>query len=305
MENSVLSTNCLTKKYGSHNAVDSVTLNVKKGDIYGFIGKNGAGKTTFMKMVCGMVKPTSGEISLFGRTGAESEALRSRIGALIEAPGLFANMTAADNLNMKMLALGIHKKGYAEEILSLVGLSDAGKKKTADFSMGMKQRLGIGLALVGEPDLLMLDEPINGLDPQGIAEVRETVLTLNRERGMTVMISSHILEELSKIATCYGIIDKGRLIKKLTKDELAAQCKEHIEIKLDLPEKACAVLDGMGVGSYKVTDKNTICVYEQLDRSGEINIALIQAGVKLNSIFVASDDIEKYFLDVTGGAENA
>lgn len=220
MSEMLLETRGLTKQYGHHKAVDSVSMHIKKGAIYGFIGRNGAGKTTCLKMISGLSKPTSGEIEIFGYKGKDLQKVRSRVGCLIEAPGLYGNMTAYENLNIKCKLLGIKKADYVEEILKTVGLEQVGRKKTKHFSLGMKQRLGIGLALVGEPDLLVLDEPINGLDPQGIAEVRDTIQRLQKERNMTICISSHILEELSKIATDYGIIHNGSLLQELTRDEL-------------------------------------------------------------------------------------
>lgn len=220
MSDYLLCTRGLTKRFGRHNAVDHVDLHIPRGSIYGFIGRNGAGKTTCLKMISGLATPTEGEIEIFGYKGRNLNEIRSRIGCLIEAPGLYENMTAYENLKTKCLFCGIHKKGYIEDILETVGLLNTGKKKTKHFSMGMKQRLGIGLALVGEPDLLVLDEPINGLDPQGIAEVRDTLQKLQEERSMTILVSSHILEELSKIATDYGIIHNGNLLQELTREEL-------------------------------------------------------------------------------------
>ena len=198
-------------------------------------------------MISGLAKPTKGQISLFGYEGKRLKEVRSRIGCLIEAPGLYGNMTAYENLMIKCKLFGITKKGYIENILETVGLGDVGKKKTKHFSLGMKQRLGIGLALVGEPDLLVLDEPINGLDPQGIAEVRDTISFLQEERNMTVLISSHILEELSKIATDYGIIHEGTLLQEMTREELFKRCSERIEITLDHPEAAVSGTGRLGL----------------------------------------------------------
>ena len=205
MSELLLQTRNLTKQYGRHRAVDDVNMHIKKGAIYGFIGRNGAGKTTCLKMISGLSTPSYGEIKMFGYKRKDLQKVRSRVGCLIEAPGLYGNMSAYDNLNIKCKLTGIKKKGYIDELLNTVGLDTVGEKKTKHYSLGMKQRLGIALALVGEPDLLILDEPINGLDPQGIVEVRETIQKLAKERGMTICISSHILEELSKLATDFGI----------------------------------------------------------------------------------------------------
>ena len=301
----LLSTDGLTKRFKRQTAVDHVSLHVKRGAIYGFIGRNGAGKTTFLKMISGLSTPTSGEISLFGYSGVERKKVLSRIGVLIEAPGLYPDMSAYDNLKLKCICVGINKNGYIESILKTVGLDTVGQKKVKNFSVGMKQRLGIGMALVGEPDLLALDEPINGLDPQGIAEVRNTILRLNHERNITIIISSHILDELSKIATNYGIIHEGRLIKELTSEELAEECSKRIEIKLDHPELALPVLDRLGFTKYRTVDQNTIQIFERLDESGAINMELAKQNIIVQSITVAGENIEDYFLNLTGGAHHA
>lgn len=257
MQDLLLSTTNLTKKFGHQRAVDHVNMHIKKGAIYGFIGRNGAGKTTCLKMISGLSRPTEGEIELFGCKGRELDNVRSRVGCLIEAPGLYGNLSAYENLNIKCKLFGIHKDGYIENILKTVGLSDVGKKKTKHFSLGMRQRLGIGLALVGEPDLLVLDEPINGLDPQGIAEVRNTIQQLREERNMTILISSHILEELSKIATDYGIIHNGTLLQELTQEELMLKCRERLEITLPYPKQAIPILDELGFTNYQVVESES------------------------------------------------
>ena len=200
---------------------------------------------------------------------------------------------------------GIRKKGYIEDILETVGLEGVGKKKTKHFSLGMKQRLGIGLALVGEPDLLVLDEPINGLDPQGIAEVRDTIQRLRDERNMTILISGHILEELSKIATDYGIIHNGSLLQELTSEELMKRCSERIEIELVHPEQAVPILDRMGFTNYQVTDKSHIHIFERLNESANVNMELAKEGILVNGISITSEELETYFLNLTGGNQNA
>ena len=295
----------LTKQFGHHKAVNNVDLHIKKGTIYGFIGRNGAGKTTFLKMISGLARPTSGEIHLFGYSGRDLNKVRSRIGCLIETPGLYENMTAYDNLKLKCLILGIKKEGYIEEILEIVGLLDSAKKKTKKLSLGMKQRLGIGLALIGEPDLLILDEPINGLDPQGIVEIRDILLDLQKERDMTIIISSHILEELSKMATHYGIIHNGCLIQELTKEELSNRCNERIELIVDSPERAVPVLDRMKFLNYKIVDKDKIYIYERLNDTAMLNTELVKTGIQVKSIFITGEELESYFLNLTGGAHNA
>ncbi|MGN1159364.1 MAG: ABC transporter ATP-binding protein [Lachnospiraceae bacterium] len=304
MSELLLTTRGLTKQYGSHKAVDHVEMHLKKGAIYGFIGRNGAGKTTFLKMISGLAEPTEGEIELFGYTGKELSKVRSRVGCLIENPGLYGNMSAYDNLNIKCKLFGIRKKGYIEEILESVGLAETGKKKVRHFSLGMKQRLGIALALVGEPDLLVLDEPINGLDPQGIVEIRDTILSLNREKNMTILISSHILEELSKIATDYGIIHKGSLLQELTREELLKRCTERMELALDNPESALPVLDKLGFTNYQVVDKGHIHIYERLQDSALVNRELVGNGIILKGISITNEELETYYLNLTGGADH-
>ena len=301
----LLSTEGLTKRYGRHKAVHGVDIHVKQGDIYGLIGRNGAGKTTLLKMISGLAAPTEGSFSLFGKRGKEAYRYLSRVGTLIESPGVYPNLSAGENLKLKCLAMGVRKKNVIEELLDTVGLAHVGKKRVKHFSMGMKQRLGIALALVGEPDLVILDEPINGLDPQGIAEVRETLLRLNREQNITFILSSHILEELSKIATHYCMIHNGVLLQELTRDELMAKCSERIELKTDDAAKACTVLESIGITRYKVMDSHTIHIFERLNDSGEITMALAGQQVKTISITVKNEALEDYYLNLTGGGINA
>lgn len=300
----LLQTQGLTKQFGHYKAVDQIDIHIKKGAIYGFIGRNGAGKTTFLRMLSGLSAPTRGKVEMFGCSGKELKQIRSRVGCLIEAPGLYGNMTAYDNLKIKCKFFGIKKSGYIEDILKTVGLNGAGKKKAKYFSLGMKQRLGIGLALVGEPDLLVLDEPINGLDPQGIAEVRDTILTLQKQRNMTIIISSHILEELSKIATDYGIIHNGSLLQELTREELMERCSERIEVTLDHPKEAVPVLDSMGFQNYRVVDREHIYIFERLNDSARLNMALAKAGIAVRGMSITSEELETYFLNLTGGAQH-
>lgn len=257
-----------------------------------------------MKMISGLATPTDGGFSLFGKTGKEAYEYMSRIGTLIEAPGIYPNMSAAENLKLKCLAMGVRKKGSIQELLKTVGLEKAGRKKVKNFSLGMKQRLGIALALVGSPDLVILDEPINGLDPQGIAEIRETLQRLNKEKNITFIISSHILEELSKMATNYGIIHDGVLLQEMTREELLAKCSERIELKTNDTRKACTVLEAMGIERYKVVDASTIQIFERLNDSGDITMRLAENGVKTTGITVKNEGLEEYYLNLTGGAAN-
>lgn len=300
----LLTTNALTKQYGRHKAVNAVNIHIRQGDIYGLIGRNGAGKTTILKMISGLATPTKGDFSLFGKTGRDAYEYMSRIGTLIEAPGIYPNMSAKENLKLKCLAMGVRKKAIIKDLLEIVGLENTGKKKVKNFSLGMKQRLGIALALVGDPDLVILDEPINGLDPQGIAEIRETLFRLNKEKNITFIISSHILEELSKVATHYGIIHDGVLLREMTREELLVECSERIELKTDDTQKACTVLENMGIEQYKVIDASTIQIFERLNDSGGITMALAEKGVKIIGITVKNEALENYYLNLTGGTTN-
>lgn len=300
----LLVTNNLTKKYKHQTAVNNVSINVRRGEIYGLVGKNGAGKTTLLKMIGGLVSPTNGDISFMGYSGKERRKVLSRIGILIEAPSLYSGMTAYDNLKLKCICTGVNKEGYIENLLKTVGLGEVGKKKVSQFSLGMKQRLGIAMALVGEPDLLLLDEPINGLDPQGIVEIRNTLLDLNKRKDITIIISSHILEELSKIATNFGFINNGELVKELSHSELDVACNEHIELKLPAPNKALPILDRLGFTRYRVVNDSTIHVFERLEDSGKIAMELAQNNIEIISISVASKAFENYFLEMIGGTQN-
>lgn len=300
----ILSTSGLTKQYGKNKAVNNVNIHIKQGDIYGLIGRNGAGKTTILKMISGLAAPTDGEFSLFGKSGKNATRVMNRVGTLIESPGVYRNLSAAQNLEIKCIAMGVREKGVVEELLKTVGLENVGEKKVGKFSLGMKQRLGIALALVGDTDLVVLDEPINGLDPQGIAEVRETIERLNKEKGITFIISSHILEELSKIATHYGIIHNGELLQELSKEKLISKCAERIELVTNDTQKAAVVLENMGITDYKIIDKTTVRIFERLDEVSEIAMKLYQNGIRFDGISVKNEALEDYFLNITGGANN-
>lgn len=301
----LLETNNLSKQYGKHKALHNVNLHIRRGDIYGLIGRNGAGKTTMLRILSGLAAPTEGDFTLFGYQGKEASALRNRIGALIEAPGIYANLSAHENIKLKCLAMGVRDAKVVQELLDIVGLSHVGKKRVKNFSMGMKQRLGIALALVGNPDLVILDEPINGLDPQGIVEIREIIEKLNKEQGITFIVSSHILEELAKIATNYGIIHEGVLLQELTREQLLEKCSEHIEVRTDNAKHACTVIENMGIHKYKVIDTETIRIFERLDESGGIALQLAEQGIKLKGIAVKNEALEDYYLQMTGGSANA
>lgn len=298
-----LKTDGITKIYGKHTVVDHVDMHVRKGAIYGFIGKNGAGKTTFMRMVAGLAAPAAGSMELFG--SVELEKQRQRLGTLIEQPGLYGLMTARENLEVVRRSLGITGRHAVDEMLEFVGLSQAGKKKVRNFSMGMKQRLGIAIALFRNPDFLILDEPINGLDPEGIKEVRDLLLKLNEEKQITILISSHILGELSKIATSYGIIKEGVLIEEFGAEELKSRCRRCVKFVVDDTRRALAILEEKcHICSYDVPDKEVIRVFDRLDRSWEMNRELVEGGIRLKESYLAGQDLEGYFMDLLGGASD-
>ena len=305
MSEILLETHALTKQFRRHKAVSEIDMHIKRGAIYGFIGRNGAGKTTFLKMISGLTAPSSGDYSLFGYSGKDLSKVRSRVGCLIEEPGLYKNMSAFDNMMIKAKMFGINDKKYVLGLLDEVGLSDVGRKKTKNFSLGMKQRLGIALAMVGNPDFLVLDEPINGLDPQGIVEVRDMLVGLAKERNITIFpagqvrLSSHILEELSKVCTDFGIIHKGKLLQELLQEQLMQQCSKRIEIVLDEPKRALVTLDEIGVHNYEVVDKSHIYIYERFEESAYINERLVNSGICPRKIKVNQEELESYFLNMT------
>lgn len=299
----VLTTENITKVYGDHKAVNRVSMHVEKGAIYGFIGKNGAGKTSFMRMVAGLATPTEGSIELFGSGDLEKQ--RRRIGTLIENAGVYANMTARENLEIVRRNFGITEKNAVDEMLEFVGLSRFEKKKVKDFSMGMKQRLGLAIALFRNPDFLILDEPINGLDPEGIKEIRELLIKMNREKGITILISSHILGELSKIATHYGIIRDGVLVEEFEADELQDRCRRCQKIIVDNDELAVSILEEkLHIHSYDVPNPGTIRVFESFEKQEQMNRELILGGVNIKESFLTGQDLEGYFMELLGGESN-
>lgn len=296
----VVETHQLCKKYGKQYAVNHINMHVKKGDIYGFIGRNGAGKSTTLKMIAGLIRSSEGSIELFQKS-VDDELSRKRIGILIEEAGLYPNMSAYDNLELQALSLGIIHKQRIDEVLQLVNLNGVGNKKVKNYSMGMKQRLGIAMAMLGNPDFLILDEPTNGLDPEGIKEIRETLVKLNQEQGMTMIISSHILGELSKLATTFGIIKEGQLIQEISKEELHEKCKEYLCFEVDDVQKACVVLEELDAQmKYQVISQTTLHIYNDID-SSQITNALVHAGISVMSSYFHSQDLEEYFLNLMEG----
>lgn len=301
----ILKTEKLTKIYGGIKAVNEVSMSVRKGDIYGFIGKNGAGKTTFMKMISGLATPTAGSMELFGKS--DLEQARKRIGTLIEDPGVYPNMTAEENLEIVRRNLGIPERAATREMLEFVGLDSAGKKKVKNFSMGMKQRLGLAVSLIRNPDFLVLDEPINGLDPAGIKEVRELLLKLNREKQITILISSHILGELSKVATRYGIIRDGVLMEEFGAKELEERCRKCQKITVNDVGLAASILEKkLSISNYDVLEGNVLRIFERIEDAAQINRDLITGGVEITESCLSGLDLEGYFMDLleNGGSRN-
>ena len=297
----ILETQDLTKVYGSKEAAKDVNLHIAAGQIYGLIGRNGAGKTTIMRMISGLSLPTSGSYSLFGKTGYAMGKMLRNVGVLIEAPVIYPRLSAYENIKIKCIATGMNKKGYAENVLESVGLDQSDWKKTAGaYSLGMRQRLGIGLALVGDPKILILDEPINGLDPQGIAEVRQTLANLRDEKGITIMISSHILDELAKVADCFGVINEGRLLDEFTAEELHRRCGQYVIIRTDDPEMTVKVLTGLGVDSIEREHDGTLRISGFLDKTAAMSKAIVNAGIALTEIRLQSVTLEDYYLSITG-----
>ena len=285
---------CLTKMYQKKAAVNRLDMSVREGEIYGFIGKNGAGKSTTMKMLCGLARPAEGEIRLFGKPVSDP-AVRRRMGVLIEAPGLYPNMTARQNAVMKARCMGLADERSVDEALLLAGLADTGKKKVKHFSMGMKQRLGVALAMLGNPDLLILDEPINGLDPEGIRELRRLVLRLH-ETGKTILISSHILGELSKISTSYGIIKDGQMIEQITSEALEEKCMDYFQIEADDVSRALVLIgEAFPKVRAEVADSRLVRVYGLSEGAGLIRL-LVEKQVEVYASGFHHMDLEEYFI---------
>ncbi len=303
--NYVLQTNNLTKKYKHFGALNGLTMNVPKGSIYGFVGKNGAGKTTLIRIICGLQEATSGDFTLYGiRSGSKDlRKSRRRMGAVVETAAVYTDMTAEENLKYQYLLMGLPSYNGIFELLKLVGLENTGKKKAGNFSLGMKQRLGIAIALAGDPDFLVLDEPVNGLDPQGIVEIRELILKLNRERQITVLISSHILDELSRLATHYGIIDSGRMVKEISAEELDAACRKCTRMEVSDAAVLARVLDSMNI-EYKIISDNTADVFSKVNVT-QLTAALAKENCEVLSMQEKDESLESYYISLVGGADHA
>ena len=302
---SVLSTNALSKRYKKHMAVDGVNMNIERGDIYGFVGENGSGKTTVIRLITGLIFPHSGGFELFGvnnRSKSIGKA-RSRIGAIVESPSIYMNMSAYDNLKTQCTILGINGEDKILSVLNDVGLEElySEKKHAGNFSLGMRQRLGIAMALLGDPEFLILDEPMNGLDPAGIVDIRELILKLNRERGITFLISSHILTELSLVATKYGIISKGKLIKEITSEQLHNECSKTTVISADDPDRLVEAVKGCVENKVEYTFDG-VKIIGDVDLTALLSAA-ISSGVKILSVNCSETSFEDYYLSVIGGAK--
>ena len=300
----ILTSQSLCKSYKKFKALSDFNIHIPKGSVYGLVGRNGAGKTTFIRLVCGLQEPTKGGYTLYGADSGTKAvyAARRRIGAIIEAPAIYRDMTAEENLRQQYRVLGLPSFDGIDELLKLVGLSDTGRKKAGHFSLGMRQRLAIAIALCGNPDFLILDEPMNGLDPQGIIEIRELILKLNREKQVTILISSHILDELSRVATHYGFMDKGTMVKEMSAQELGAVQRKCVRLTVDSTTALSNLLTEKGIDFSIVSDT-------QADIYGDINIAQIIVELSKNGCNVISmnekdESLESYFINLVGGEEN-
>lgn len=300
----VLETNNLEKRYKDFKALNHANIHIEKGSIYGLIGKNGAGKTTLIRIVCGLQEPTSGSYTIYGVDNSNSSitSVRKRMGAIIETPSIYGEMTARDNLIEQYKLVGMPSFDGIDEILKLVGLESTGKKKAKNFSLGMKQRLGIAIALANNPDFLILDEPINGLDPQGIIEIRELILKLNKERRITILISSHYLDELSKIATHYGFLDSGSIIQEITSEELMKKMEHKIILTVNDPKEFVKYFEQNNI-SYEVMDSKTINVY------GKHNLSKLVSGLSKKNLIAdeiheQEETLENYYMNLIGGGNN-
>lgn len=303
----ILKTSGLTKKYKTHTAVDGISLSLKKGEIYGFLGQNGAGKTTTIRMIMGLIKPTSGRIELFGKDAESSrKSAFERIGSMIEIPGFYTNLTAVENLDIHRRMMGIGNKESMEESLEQAGLLDARNKRVKNFSLGMKQRLGIARALLHHPELLILDEPTNGLDPAGIKEVRQLIIDLASKRNIAVLVSSHILSEVQQMATKLGIVHRGRLVEEIEQQDLQMKNRHCVEFKVSNEREAVMLLEQkMDIRDYSVPEPGVIRVFEQLSESAAINRMLVENRIEVAEITMLRETLEDYFLSLTGGELSA
>ena len=294
---SILKTANIVKKYGNRTVLKNINMNINKGDIYGFIGKNGAGKTTFMRVVLSLTPKDSGEVIYYDNKSINDIGLK--VGSLIESPGLYKNASAYENMKRFSILYGADESKI-NEILNMVGLDNTGKRKAKDFSLGMRQRLGIAIALLGEPELLILDEPINGLDPEGIKEIRDVIVKLNKEKNITFLISSHLLDELSKIVTKYGIINNGELIEEISAKGLNEKCKNKLIIEVDDTKHALNKLVSIIPKEDIKVNNNSIEINSHIKESANINKLLVESGIMVNAIYPNLDSLEEYFMKRIG-----
>lgn len=303
----VIKTNNLVKKYGENIVLDNISIKVNQGEIYGLVGDNGAGKTTLFRILSGQSNISNGSFELLGESSEKNiMKVRKRIGTIIENPSFYPKMTIEENLEYYRLQRGIPGKKNIDKILKEVGLLEVKKKKFNNISLGMKQRLGLALALLGEPELLILDEPINGLDPSGIIEIRNLLLKLNREKNITIIISSHILSELYNIATCYGFLSKGKLVEELSLKQLNERCRSYLEINVTNPKKLSVLLEEkLGYKNYKIMPDGLIHLFEKDPINEEISRLAVENGIGLKSINEKSANLENYYLSLIGGVKNA
>ena len=300
----VLETTALCKNYKSFKALNELSMKIPKGSIYGLVGKNGAGKTTLIRIICGLQNSTSGTYTLYGKRNSEKDIVkaRRRIGAVVETPSIYFDMTAQQNMEEQYRILGLPSFDGIDDLLKLVGLENTGKKKAKHFSLGMRQRLGIAIALAGDPDFLVLDEPINGLDPQGIIEIRELILKLNREYNITVLISSHILDELSRLATDYGFVDRGTIVKEISAKELESSCRKAVHIEVTDTKILALVLDELKI-EYNIISQTQADIYSEINVS-QLVLRLAEKNCEAVSMQERDESLESYYIKLLGGNEN-
>lgn len=303
--NYVLTAQALSKQYGHFRALDRLSIHVPKGAIYGLVGKNGAGKTTLIRLICGLQEPTSGSYTLYGIDNCQQSlaAARRRMGAVVETPSIYLDMTARENLREQYRILGLPSDDGIDSLLKLVGLEHTGKKRAKHFSLGMRQRLGIAIALCRDPDFLVLDEPVNGLDPQGIVEIRELILKLNRERQITVLVSSHILDELSRLATHYGFLDAGHMVKEISAQELEAACRKCVRLEVSSGKALARVLDRMHL-EYQILSDTQADVFAKINVT-QLALALAEENCQVLSMQERDESLESYYISLVGGGNHA
>lgn len=297
----VFEAQALTKCYRRRTVLDNLHLSIPQGSVYGLVGENGAGKTTLIRLMAGLDFPTSGDFSLFEKAENQVEQ-RRRMGFLIESPALYPDMTARQNLELVRIQRGIPEKNQVDELLERLFLQDTGRQRVKNFSLGMRQRLGIAVALLNEPEFLVLDEPINGLDPTGILEIRRLLQELNQQKGTTILISSHILPELESLATRYGFLHHGRLVQDISAGELGERCRQYILLRVPDPERAAAMLESeLHTAKFAVYPDRSLHIYDLMGRTVEISACLAHHQIPVQELTTKGDDLETYFQRLIGG----